>query len=102
VKGNNGGLTLNVPNVTMQEREGHSNMRARLGAGGSRIEIRGVNGQIRFEYDLPSSSTATTTTTTTNTHSSTTTAPAAHSDEADEAPEAPEDDSEPPPPPPAE
>jgi hypothetical protein len=100
VKGNNGGLTLNVPNVTMQERESFSNMRARLGAGGARIEIRGVNGQIRFEYELPSSSNTTTATTTTaDTHSSTTTAPAARSDEADEAPEAPEDDSEPPPPP---
>ena len=96
VKGNNGGLTLNVPNVTMQEREGFSNMRARLGAGGSLIDIKGVNGQIRFESDAPASST----TTTTNTHSSATIAPAAHSDEADEADEAAEDDSEPPPPPP--
>ncbi len=102
VKGNNGGLTLNVPNVTMQERESFSNMRARLGAGGSPIDIKGVNGQIRFEYELPSSSSATTaatTTTTTNTQSMTTT-PAVHSDEAPEAPEAPEDDSEPQPPPP--
>jgi hypothetical protein len=98
VKGNNGGMTLNVPNVTMQERENFSNMRARLGSGGARIDIKGVNGQIRFESDASASSN-TTTVTTTNTHSSTTTAPAAHSDEADEAPEAPEDDSEPPPPP---
>ena len=103
VKGNNGGLTLNVPNVTMQERENFSNMRARIGSGGALIEIRGVNGQIRFESDAPASpntTTATTTITTTNTHSSTTTAPDAHSDETDETPEAPEDDSEPPPPPP--
>src|ERR687886_2316253 len=53
VKGQNGGLTLNVPNVTMQERQSFSNMRARLGAGGSPIEIKGVNGNVRFESDAP-------------------------------------------------
>ena len=53
VKGNNGGLSLNVPNVTMQERENFSNMRARLGRGGAPIDIKGVNGQIRFESDAP-------------------------------------------------
>jgi DUF4097 and DUF4098 domain-containing protein YvlB len=99
VKGNNGGLTLNVPNVTMQEREGHSGMRARLGTGGAQIDIKSVNGQIRFESDAPASSVTTTTTTKTN-------ATAAHvsdanSDESDEADEAPEDDSAPPAPPPA-
>jgi hypothetical protein len=96
VKGNNGGLTLNLPNVTMQEREGHSGMRARLGTGGAQIDIKRVNGQIRFESDAPASSATTTTTkTTASAHT-----PDANSDEADEAPEAPEDDSEPPPPPP--
>jgi hypothetical protein len=96
VKGNNGGLTLNLPNVTMEEREGHSGMRARLGTGGAQIDIKGVNGQIRFESDAPASSATTTTTkTTASAHT-----PDANSDEADEAPEAPEDDSEPPPPPP--
>jgi hypothetical protein len=95
VKGNNGGLTLNLPNVTMQEREGHSGMRARLGTGGAQIDIKGVNGQIRFESDAPASS-ATTTTTKTTTVAHT---PDAHSDEAPEAPDAPEDASEPPPPP---
>jgi DUF4097 and DUF4098 domain-containing protein YvlB len=53
VKGNNGNLTLNLPNVTMQERESHSNVRARLGAGGAPIDIKGVNGNIRFESDAP-------------------------------------------------
>lgn len=53
VKGNNGNLTLNVPNVTMQERHNHSNMRARLGAGGAPIDIKDVNGNIRFESDAP-------------------------------------------------
>jgi hypothetical protein len=57
VKGQNGGLTLNVPNVTMQERQSFSNMRARLGAGGSPIEIKGVNGQVRFESDAPATTT---------------------------------------------
>jgi hypothetical protein len=95
VKGNHGGLTLNLPNVTMQERDGHSGMRARLGSGGTQIDIKGVNGQIRFESDAPASGTATVRTTVTTTH-----AHDADSDEADEAPEAPEDDNEPPPPPP--
>jgi uncharacterized protein YhdP len=97
VKGNNGGLTLNLPNVTMQEREGHSGMRARLGTGGAQIDIKGVNGQIRFESDAPASSAnVTTTKSTTVAHT-----PDAHSDEANDTPDAPEDDSEPPPPPPA-
>ena len=62
VKGNNGNLSLNVPNVTMQERENHSNMRARLGAGGSPIDIKGVNGNIRFESDAPATTSEATTT----------------------------------------
>lgn len=90
VKGNNGGLTLNMPNVTMQERENRTNMRARLGTGGAQIDIKGVNGQIRFDSDATASVTNTMTTTTT-----TTTAHAPHADEGDEA------DLEPPPPPPA-
>ena len=53
VKGQNGGLSLNVPNVTSQERQNFSNMRARLGSGGSPIEIKGVNGNVRFESDAP-------------------------------------------------
>lgn len=60
VKGNNGNFSLNVPNVTMQERENHSNMRARLGAGGAPIDIKGVNGNIRFESDATATTSATT------------------------------------------
>ena len=90
VEGNHGGVTLNAPNVTMQERESRSSMRARLGTGGARIDINGVNGQIRFESDATASVTNTTTTTTTAT-----TAHAPHAPEGDEG------DLEPPPPPPA-
>ena len=63
VKGHNGNLSLDVPNVTMQEREGHSNAHARLGAGGAQIEIKGVNGNVRFTSSAPASTTTTTTTT---------------------------------------
>jgi hypothetical protein len=49
VRGHNGGFALNVPNVTTQERESRSEFRARLGAGGPEINVRGVNGNIRFE-----------------------------------------------------
>jgi DUF4097 and DUF4098 domain-containing protein YvlB len=59
-KGNNGNLTLNVPNVTWQERENFSSLRARLGTGGSPIDIKGVNGNIRFESDAPASTTTNT------------------------------------------
>ena len=48
VKGLNGNFTLDVPNVTMQERENRSNIRARLGAGGSEINVTGVNGNVRL------------------------------------------------------
>jgi hypothetical protein len=51
VKGHNGSLSLNLPNVTMEEREGHSRVRARLGAGGAPINLKGVNGNVRFESD---------------------------------------------------
>src|ERR1051326_1580871 len=57
-KGNNGGITLNVPNVTMQERKDFANMHARLGTGGAPIEIKGVNGSVRFESDAPATPTA--------------------------------------------
>ena len=49
VRGHNGGFALNVPNVTTQERESRSDFRARLGAGGPGISVRGVNGNLRFE-----------------------------------------------------
>ncbi|HEV2862555.1 MAG TPA: DUF4097 family beta strand repeat-containing protein [Pyrinomonadaceae bacterium] len=45
----NGRLTLDVPNVTAQEREGRRESRARLGAGGTPIQINRVNGNVRFE-----------------------------------------------------
>lgn len=51
VRGHHGQLSLNLPNVTMEEREGHSRLRARLGAGGAPIEFKGVNGNVRFESD---------------------------------------------------
>ena len=49
VRGLNGSFRLDAPNVTMQEREDRSNMRARLGAGGPAVNITGVNGSVRFE-----------------------------------------------------
>jgi hypothetical protein len=51
VRGHNGLLSLNVPNVTMEEREGRSRLRARLGAGGAPITFRGVNGNVSFESE---------------------------------------------------
>jgi hypothetical protein len=53
VEGHNGGFALNVPNVTMQERESRSTFRARLGTGGPEINVRGVNGNVRFESNTP-------------------------------------------------
>jgi len=93
VRGNNGGLTLNVPNVTMQERRGHSSMRARLGSGGTQIDIKGVNGQIRFESDAPAS--ANTTTAKMNVTKATA------SDDSDESDGVDEDEADAPPAPPA-
>jgi hypothetical protein len=49
VRGHNGGFSLDVPNVTTQERESRSDFRARLGAGGPEINVSGVNGNLRFE-----------------------------------------------------
>lgn len=47
-RGLNGGLTLDVPNVTAKEREGRSRVSARLGAGGAPVELKGINGNVRF------------------------------------------------------
>lgn len=47
----NGALSLNVPNVTMQERMNRSFMRARFGTGGTPVRISHVNGGVRFESD---------------------------------------------------
>lgn len=62
VKGNNGNLTLNVPNITSQEKQSPGQMRARLGSGGSPIDIKGVNGNIRFESDATTTATMSTST----------------------------------------
>jgi DUF4097 and DUF4098 domain-containing protein YvlB len=56
VKGQNGNFSLNVPNVTMQERKNFSNARARLGSGGAPIDVKGCNGNLRFESDAPAGS----------------------------------------------
>ncbi|HEX8503350.1 MAG TPA: hypothetical protein VF659_22390 [Pyrinomonadaceae bacterium] len=46
-----GGLSVNVPNVTMQERLSRSHSRLRLGTGGSPVQLSHVNGSVRFESD---------------------------------------------------
>lgn len=53
VKGHNGNVSLNLPNVTMQERETHGRLRARFGAGGAPLTVKGVNGNVRFDSDAP-------------------------------------------------
>ena len=53
----NGSLTLNVPNVTMQERMNRSCARARFGAGGAPVQINHVNGNVRFESDAGATTT---------------------------------------------
>ena len=45
----NGHLMLDLPNVTAQEREGRRRSHARLGSGGTPININRVNGNVRFE-----------------------------------------------------
>jgi DUF4097 and DUF4098 domain-containing protein YvlB len=49
----NGRLTLDVPNVTMQQREDRKESRARLGSGGAFIQITRVNGNVHFGSDAP-------------------------------------------------
>jgi len=53
VTGQNGGVTLNVPNVTRQERPNRSRMSARLGTGGTPVRLSGVNGNVRFQSAAP-------------------------------------------------
>jgi hypothetical protein len=60
----NGGLALNVPNVTMQERLNRSYTRARFGAGGTPVQISHVNGNVRFESESGAGVAATNTVTT--------------------------------------
>jgi DUF4097 and DUF4098 domain-containing protein YvlB len=53
ITGQNGGVTLNVPNVTRQERPDRSRMSARLGSGGSPVRLSGVNGNVKFQTMAP-------------------------------------------------
>src|SRR5687768_16384997 len=52
VERQNGGLSVNVPNVTMQERLSRSHSRLRFGAGGSPVQISHVNGGVSFQSDV--------------------------------------------------
>src|SRR5688500_16730506 len=60
VERQNGGLSVNVPNVTMQERLSRSHSRLRFGAGGSPVQISHVNGSVRFESDAAGAAAQTT------------------------------------------
>jgi hypothetical protein len=62
VRRQNGAFSLNVPNVTMQERMSRTNSRARLGAGGSPFQFSHVNGNVRLVSDAPAASAPTTVT----------------------------------------
>ncbi|HEX7177265.1 MAG TPA: hypothetical protein VF240_18555 [Pyrinomonadaceae bacterium] len=53
VTGQNGGVTLNVPNVTRQERPNRSRMSARFGSGGAPVRLSGINGNVRFQTAAP-------------------------------------------------
>ena len=53
VESQNGGLSVNVPNVTMQERLSRSHSLLRFGSGGSPLRVSHVNGAVRFESDAP-------------------------------------------------
>lgn len=53
ITGQNGGVTLNVPNLTSQERPHRSRLNARLGSGGPVIRITGLNGHARFQTIAP-------------------------------------------------
>jgi hypothetical protein len=48
VTGNNGKVHADVPNVTIQGKMEPNNFRARIGAGGSPINVDGVNGRVRI------------------------------------------------------
>lgn len=49
VKGHRGRVEFSVPNVSIEERTRRSVKRARIGAGGAPIQVKGVNGNIKFE-----------------------------------------------------
>lgn len=48
VNGLNGKVNFDVPNATVEEQESRSRLRARIGAGGPAVEIRGVNGKVNI------------------------------------------------------
>jgi hypothetical protein len=48
VSGCNGSVHADVPNVTLQGKISRDNFRARIGSGGSRITVTGVNGRVRL------------------------------------------------------
>ncbi len=57
VQRQNGGLSVNVPNVTKQERLSRSCASLRFGAGGAPVQITHVNGNVRFESEPPAAQT---------------------------------------------
>jgi hypothetical protein len=48
VSGCNGSVHADVPNVTLQGKISRDNFRARIGSGGTRITVTGVNGRVRL------------------------------------------------------
>ncbi|HYE15550.1 MAG TPA: hypothetical protein VD968_13990 [Pyrinomonadaceae bacterium] len=52
VRGQNGNVSFDVPNASKQEREGSSEVRARVGDGGAPITVRGGNGNLTFKSDV--------------------------------------------------
>lgn len=48
VTGCNGAVHADVPNVTLLGKVSRDNFRARIGAGGARISVNGVNGRVRL------------------------------------------------------
>lgn len=53
VNGLNGSVSMNLPNVTSQERSNRSRFSARLGTGGAPIDLSGINGNVRFVSAAP-------------------------------------------------
>jgi hypothetical protein len=55
ITGLNGGVTMDLPNVTSEERSRHHRSRynARIGSGGTSVEMHGINGSVRFVPAAP-------------------------------------------------
>lgn len=49
VSGLNGNVTIDAPDMAVEEQLKHSHMRARIGAGGPSVSISGVNGDLHFQ-----------------------------------------------------